>query len=219
MKKALVLITIIFSAFTLFACGGENRSDWPEETQLLAEWLEKAHEAENMTVTTEVIRSGVVTETYTLYMNEDIAYFVDFVNHPEYYVGIMHLYMVDKGEDWRMYARRDDKTCFDENDRGLTRNDILTILQEPARRKMIPTSIRPSWFERDGNVFTLLDDHFDEMRRVTSTEGTFTRYTMRVTEDEFVVEIRLGFPSRTIRITYSDVDETVIDVPDFNLCD
>ncbi len=224
MRRLLTVFGLLLIALTLGACYGDNGGDEPTETppdetpgeRTLYDWLDIVHESDNMRVTLEIFRSDALSQTRTLKLDGEMA-FMDILlvsgDRSLAYLfleaGALDVYELPYTQD--CYVVYEDQP--EEN--------YASMVSDMAYRGMIPTFVRSDWFTIDENVFTLRAENKSNLKQNTSTAGDFDSYTITVEEDRFIVviEFHTGFERQRYRIVYDQVDDTLFELPAFDLCE
>ncbi len=143
----------------------------------------------------------VEKENNHLYMELDNDVLVDPI--------ILYMFVTEE-EKYMMYELQEDEWIGD--DYG--KRAFESFVAQHSQRRQLPLGFFTSWFNVDGNQYTLKSEHFADLQAQIPMDGVFNRYVLTLNEDslDLYVQIRMGQYTVEYYVTYSHIDSTVVDI-------
>lgn len=170
--------------------------------------LTSIHEATQIESLTQVIENDqLLQEIY--YSRENYQVFSTKTGEEN-----VRIYMNLEGDDLIGYDYNQDSDCYARV--SITQFQFDYIFVDHTNSHMLPDRIELSWFEIEGNTYTLNPIYKDNLRARLGATGTFSSYIMEVTETglNLTVELTFGAASRTIHIEYTNIGTQTQTIPD-----
>lgn len=186
------------------------QAQYEENDSLLAfnALLTSIHEATQIESLTKVIENEqLLQEVY--YSRENYKVYSTKTGEQD-----VTIYMNLEDDSLIGYDYNKDSDCYARV--SITQFQFDYIFVDHTNSHMLPDRIELSWFDIEGNTYTLNPIYKDNLKARLGATGSFSSYVMEVTETGLIltVELTFGAASRTIHIEYTNIGTQTQTIPD-----
>ncbi len=207
-------ILSLLATFTLVGCDSQSP---------LNARLEAIKNTTNLTENTEVIEDGASIQN-NLFMRDGDFIYSDFTYHSGQG---MELVVTMESGTRKGYQYDEDNDCWMFTD--LEERQFRFFASQHSNVRMLPSSVELEWFEidEDNQVYTLKRDFFDDLRARTnmSQQEHFNAYQLTLEDDALILDVNVSLvldsgevASIDYAIRFDNINQTDVEIPDFNLC-
>ncbi|GEM_PF-3433759 len=196
MKKLIALAMAFVSTFAVAACeeNGENgENDY--DTNELQEAFDRVDDADSLTISM-TMDTPVMTFEVTSEIDGDKEY--SYGMGPEYYA----------------YIDGDSRYIIEQENGEWIRTEDENYV--PADEDLETDDLNPEWFTKDGNLFTLKEDYYEEVFGEGDTSSVET-YQIEILENGLIISMEMitdeGLSTTTMKFTH--LNDTEVELPDY----
>ena len=102
----------------------------------------------------------------------------------------------------------------------ITDTHFNIIRFEHSRINMLPSSVELHWFNYEEGTYVLKTEYHSNLAQRTAMDGAFRLYEFTITEDGLTIyiEVQQGFSRLGYLIEFTGIDNTTVEVPEFDVC-
>lgn len=175
--------------------------------------LQRVIDSNQITVLTTVTINGVLSNNYEFLREDDTISSKLFNDRmtTELFVTL------ENGQRYG-YEFMTTEDCWAKVAIGDNHFDIMRY--DHSRINMLPTTVELHWFDYTDGTYVLKNEYFYDLADRTFMQGIFRHYEFTFTEDELTIyiEVQQGFSRLGYLIEFSGIDNTVVEIPEFDLC-